>query len=154
MNIETLREAATRLPEYQASWLRSAVRYLRKDFREIGYPLPHGIQIDVSFPTYPRKKVGSNWMGSHWRPFDTHLIHINPTLTGLWALDILVHELVHAVAPEKAHHGGEFMKIAKAIGLDDSGPSAEAKDPLMRRLIAIRNTLGPYPLVTDCLEAA
>jgi hypothetical protein len=43
--------------------------------------------------------------------------------------------------------------LATAIGLDDNGPTALAKKPLMKRLIQIRNTLGSYPLVFDCLEA-
>lgn len=80
-----------------------------------------------------------------------HHIFVNPTVTSLMALDILVHELVHAVVQEPGH-SERFKEVVAAIGLDDKGTASSAEEVLMKRLIEIRNILGAYPLVTDCLE--
>lgn len=82
-----------------------------------------------------------------------HWLYINPTVDGLTALDILVHELVHASIEEDGH-GEQFMEVASAIGLDDKGPSAGAEVILLKRLRDIQEMLGSYPLVFDCLEEA
>ena len=151
-DIETLRRAAREiLPLQQRDWLKRGLKHLRKDFRKIGNAIPRSIYIKVDFPPY---YPVYNWLGSCTTIADCHIIHINPTVTGLLALDTLVHELVHAVVGGKYGHGRQFLEVAAAIGLDDDGPTAGAEEVLMQRLIEIRNILGPYPLVTDCLEAA
>jgi hypothetical protein len=158
MNIEILRQTAREvLPSKQQDWLDRALKMLRYDFDQIGMLLPRYIDILVN---YPRCAIGYSWLGTCrccWSGDDDdddafHTIFINPTVNGLLALDILVHELVHAVT--KDGHGDKFMEAAAAIGLDDTGPTAGAEEILLKRLKDIQMELGPYPLVTDCLEEA
>lgn len=162
-DIETLRWTAREiLPERQSDWLTKAMEMLREDFKKIGETFPDS--IDIVFDFYPYSgNMSILWMGCYnasaylrkgGKPLISHpQIHINPTLTSLCALDILVHELVHAATPEDLGHGDRFREVAAAIGLDDKGTASSAEEDLMQRLIEIRNILGPYPLVTDCLEA-
>ena len=155
--IETLQWTAHEiLPKQQSEWLGRAMEMLRVDFDQIGVPIPEDIIISVN---YPDARLPYNWLGTYRRrywdsgPITQHKIFINPTVDGLMALDILVHELVHAVVKETGHDG-EFMEIAIAIGLDDDGPCAGAEEVLLKRLREIQEILGSYPLVFDCLEEA
>lgn len=165
-DIETLRWTAEHLlPLQQADWLTKAMEILRKDFQRIGETFPDS--IDIVFDFYPYSgNMGILWMGcysdsysdSHCvrkggKPVTSHpQIHINPTLTSLCALDILVHELVHAATPENLGHSKRFREVAAAIGMDDKGTASGAEEVLLKRLVEIRNILGPFPLVTDCVR--
>lgn len=159
LDIETLRRAAKEiLPSYQRNWLTKAVEILRQDFEQIGETFSEKIHIQVD---YPCVDVGHSWMGSYFLQvfpemddlpeLTRHWIYINPTVNGLDALSILVHELVHASVGMEGHED-HFLKVASAIGLDDSGPSAIAEEILLKRLENIQGMLGSYPLVFDCLE--
>ncbi len=155
MNIETLRLTAKEiLPKQQSKWLDRALEMLRPDFDQIGMPIPEYINIVVN---YPRRALSYSWLGT-WNCYwsvdddpDFHTIFINPTVDGLYALNILIHELVHATTNDG--HGNRFREVAAAIGLNDGGTSA-AEEALLKRLKDIQMELGPYPLVTDCLEEA
>ncbi len=77
-------------------------------------------------------------------------IFINPTIDGLDALDVLVHELVHVVTEEEeGGHDGMFRRVAAAIGMDDKGTASGAEGILLGRLREIQRILGRYPLVFD-----
>ncbi len=163
MNIETLRWTARELlPKRQSAWLVDGMEMLRLDFAQIGEEFPNtDIIVD-----YPQHNVSYSWLGMYIQQFSFSLergdlskqtqsyILINPTSTSLRALDTLVHELVHAVVGAGEGHGDEFQRVAAAIGLDDRGTASSAEEALMQRLIEIRNILGPYPLVFNCLEEA
>jgi hypothetical protein len=120
---------------------------LKEDFNQIGESFS-GITILVE---YPYNEPSFDWLGTY--RYNEHSIFINPTVGGLMALDILVHELVHSVVPlGEPGHGERFHEIAAAIGLDDDGPTAGAEEVLLKRLREIQKILGSYPLVFDCLE--
>lgn len=161
---ETMVEASWKLlPLKQQHWLHDAMKILRHDFWQIGEEFPDVITIIVD---YPGRDIGVRWMGMYQQSqqfsiersdlsnLTDYYIFINPTVTGLTALNILSHELVHASVGVREGHGEPFLRVAAAIGLDDSGPTALAEETLLGRLKGIQKTLGPYPLITDCLEAA
>jgi len=149
MDIETLREVARELlPWEQKRWLHRALEILRRDFWQIGETLHSEIDISVGFPHHD---VSHNWFGTCREGPGYYSIFINPTVGGLEALDILVHELVHTVVGAAVGHGLRFLDVAAAIGLDDDGPYAAAEEVLLERLKEIQEILGSYPLVTDCL---
>lgn len=141
------------LPGEQAKWLTRGMDILRADFEDIGETLPKNLQIIVDFWD---TNISYSWLGCHNRTYRTdgspqHCIFVNPTVNGLFALDILVHELVHAVTPWSVH-GDHFLAVAEAIGLDDSGSTALADEDLLNRLKDIQEILGSYPLVLDFVE--
>jgi len=137
------------LPRYQRDWLLKAMDILKLDFQQIGETFPEDILIMVK---YPHREIPYNWLGQYQWKCDGDLIHhqilINPSVGGLMALDILIHELVHAVI-DGPDHGERFLEVAKAIGLDDTGPCAGAKEVLWERLREIKETLGRYPTVGE-----
>ncbi len=154
-DIETLAWTAREiLPLYQRDWLTKAMEILKWDFEQIGEAYSGAIDIRVDFPD---RGIHLAWLGMYCRDTVDHAtgdgvfrrIFINPTVDGLTALDVLVHELVHAVTEEEGGHGGMFRRVAKAIGMDDGGMTSGAEEDLLRRLREIQQTLGSYPLVFD-----
>jgi len=156
--LETLQWTARELlPAKQSDWLSKGMEILRCDFEQIGYPFPAEIPIFVEFPTKLSHGVNIGWLGQcQWRN-DTngnpsYKILINPTVDGITALDILVHEMVHAAVGCECGHTDMFYIIAEAIGQDDTGIMAGAEEVLLRRLRDIQEILGPYPVVFDCVR--
>jgi hypothetical protein len=141
------------LPKHRSKWLRRAIEILRWDFHEIGETIPERINVHAEFP----HQVDVNWQGTYRKVVykSEHIatyraIFICPMEEGLDALDILVHELVHA-ATDTFDHGEKFLVTAAAIGLDDTGPSAAAQTDLLCRLQDIEEHLGRYPMYEDLI---
>ena len=130
------------------------MKILEWDFENIGEPFPGDIDIRVDFPG---RNIHTCWLGLYRHKYVDHAtdegifrrIFINPTIDGLMALDVLVHELVHAVTEEEGGHGGMFKRVARAIGMDDRGSASGAEKDLLQRLREIQQRLGSYPLVFD-----
>lgn len=144
------------LPLHQRDWLLKAMDILKLDFQQIGEIFPGDILIKVE---YPGCNIPYSWLGMYrmitnfsLTPDEPDLIRrwifINPSVDGLLALDVLVHELVHAVVSVSGH-GERFLEVAKAIGLDNRGPSAGAEEVLLERLRDIEEILGRYPTVGE-----
>ena len=75
-------------------------------------------------------------------------IFISPGLDdAVRILDVLIHELVHAVDDCKSSHGAEFKKIALAVGLEGKMRQASAGEKLKDRLAIIAGELAQYPHV-------
>ncbi len=162
-DFETIRWTAQEiLPLKQSEWLSNATDMLREDFKQIRETFPDEIHITVD---YPSTEVSYSWLGQYQETFEMpergnlsvitemtqYHIFVNPTVDGLLSLEILVHELVHAVAGAEAGHGEHFREVAAAIGVR-MFCCVGAKKVLLRRLRDIQEILGAYPLVTDYLE--
>ena len=129
------------------AWLETAASELRPWFKEAGYTIPENIRIGVVSPSrrnmaglcYPPKASSDGhyevYVGSH-------------TNDGVTIIEILAHELCHAVVmakSEKDIHGPLFQECAAAVGLlppwraTMPGPTltAWAEDFIKRH--------GPYP---------
>jgi hypothetical protein len=61
------------------------------------------------------------------------------------ALDVLVHELVHAVDDCKSGHKKPFVTAARAVGLEGKPTATHAGPALLVALQGLASTLGPYP---------
>ena len=103
-------------------WLHAAAAEFAEHIeRETGRTVP-AIRIGIGFPS---AGIRSGVIGECWTPRasadGTHEIFIRADRTpagqeqGL--LDVLLHEMVHAVAGIPAGHGPEFKAIAQAVGL-------------------------------------
>jgi hypothetical protein len=151
-DFETLAWAAKETLELQQNdWLNKAMIILREDFKQLGESIPSIIFIHAE---YPPVDMGSYWLGAYFEGPHDSLIYINPMVDGLTALDILVHELVHAVVGVEDVHGERFWDVATAVGLNGNGDTTGAGKVLLKRLREIQEILGSYPFVFDFLEEA
>lgn len=128
-------------------WLVAAVEALVPVFREVGEEIPT-VQVSVGWPGGRGRKnsvIGQCWHPDAAKDGAAH-VFISPVLDEpVRVLDVLAHELVHAVDRNESGHRGNFARIAKAIGLEGKMTATVAGVALAGRLAAIAETLGAYP---------
>ena len=138
-------------------WLNAATELLNdKVFQPVGFDIPKDV------------KVSCGWTSSEWEDAlcgtgsrqttigqccsraassnNVNEIFISPKLSdALRVLDVLAHELIHAIDDCQNGHKGAFRTMAKAIGLEGKMTSTTASPELLERLTAISEFLGEYP---------
>ena len=134
---ETTREA----------WLLNAVGKLNPIFKKQGYDVPK-VQVSCGFTSSGKNRhAGECWSKTATKAVISE-IYISPKYDdAVEVMDILVHELVHAVDNCEHKHGSEFKKIALAVGLEGKMRSASAGVKLKNELIEIAKSLNLYPHV-------
>lgn len=136
-------------------WLLSATDKLRNGiFKDVHASLPVGVsaiipivRVSVGFPKGRGGK--SQAIGQYWPALSVEdaipQVFISPVIDDASrALDILVHELVHACTPG-AGHKTPFKQLALAVGLSGKMTATIAGPELTVRLNAMALELGPYP---------
>ena len=99
---------------------------------------------------YPPRHRGGKVMGvcinASVSNDETFEVFINPSIEdGLTALDILTHELLHVVDMNESGHKGNFVRIARKIGLEGKPTECRAGYKLSKELKSISDRLGKYP---------
>jgi hypothetical protein len=127
-------------------WLGRMVDAMRPMFT--GAKVTDKVRVTCGWPSRSglgrrKRRIGECW------PVDasadkTVEIFISPYLgTALEAAETLAHELVHATGAMS--HQGDFVKIAKTIGLEKPWKSTHAGPALVERLNALIKEVGEYP---------
>ena len=77
---------------------------------------------------------------------ETFEVFINPSIEdGFEALDVLTHELVHVADRNESGHKGNFVRLARMIGLEGKPTECKAGYNLAKQLRVIADLLGKYP---------
>ncbi len=140
-------------------WLTAAVAALAPRFALVGATIP-AVRVSVGWPGGRGRKnsvIGQCWASSASSDNVAQLF-ISPVLDAAvgtlktettpgteGVLDVLVHELVHAVDDNASGHKGEFTKLAKSLGLVGKMTATTAGPELTAALTVIEAELGPYP---------
>lgn len=134
------------------TWLNKAIAALSKDiFKPMldGRAIPDSIKVSVGFPAGSR---GANMsaIGQCWNPLASGgnfiEIFISPVLDEpSRVLDVLCHEMVHAIVGLDAKHGPKFRSLAVAIGLTGRMTATEASPELAEKLAGIAKKIGTFP---------
>ena len=129
------------------AWLLNAVEKLKPLFKMQGYDVPQ-VQVSCGFTSSGKNRhAGECWSTTATKAVINE-IYISPKYEdAVEVMDILVHELVHAVDNCEHKHGAEFKKIALAVGLEGKMRSASAGVKLKNELIEIAKSLNLYPHV-------
>lgn len=127
-------------------YLLKATESLRAGlFKQHGALIPD-VRVSVGFPGggTARTRIGEYWHASACMDAVPQ-IFISPVLDNpIRALDVLVHELVHACTPGEGHKGG-FAKLARAIGLTGKLTATVAGPELTKTLENLAAELGEFP---------
>lgn len=127
-------------------WLEKASGLMAEGmFKRAGETVPK-VRVSVGFPGggSARKRIGECW-NPRAAADGVSQVFISPTLSeGVRVLDVLAHELIHAVVPD-AGHKAPFKRIALAIGLTGKMTATEAGPELKAELEAMMSSLGEYP---------
>lgn len=130
-------------------WLNAGVLLLTPLFERLKRKVPKKLRVSCGFPSrnaFGRRQAdGECWSdkASAGKVFE---IFISPILNKpVDVLDCLTHELVHATVGLEHKHGGDFKKVALAIGLEGKMTSASAGKALLKELRVMADSLGAYP---------
>lgn len=127
------------------AWLLAATEKLKPLFKQHGHDIPE-LRVSVGFPGLrsAKKAIGQYWHAEACLDAVPQ-IFISPVLSSpIRALDVLVHELVHACTPGHGHKGA-FAKLARAIGLQGKLTATVAGPELEKHLANLVVELGDYP---------
>ena len=128
-------------------YLQEATTLLRPVYRKHGYELPE-VHVSVGFPSKRAtsnkcRRIGECWHGDH-QGGKGH-IFISPVIAkGVEALEVLVHEHVHAFLPAGVGHGPEFKRAMKPLGLEGKPTATVASKALRAALKKLDKKLGGY----------
>ena len=133
------------------AWLEQATQLLNDDvFAGAGLNVPNDVRVSCGFPLGVR--AGSKHMAigvCHPRSHSTggvNEIFINPNQDdSLRVLDVLAHELIHAIDDCADGHGSKFRSMALGIGLTGKMTATIASPELEEKLKEIQVKLGEYP---------
>ena len=128
-------------------WLVTAADHLRDGlFARNGLTVPP-VKVSCSWPGggSARKRIGECWPTT-FSAAKINEVFISPALgDAVKALDVLVHELVHAVDDCASGHKAAFVAAARAVGLEGKPTATHAGPTLLVALQGLAAILGPYP---------
>ncbi|QDH92424.1 SprT-like protease [Microbacterium phage Celaena] len=129
------------------SWLRQAVQSIKPLFEAAGYEVPE-VHVSVGWPHGGRAStIGQCFPGTASADSVGH-VFISPVLSDpVRVLDVLTHELVHAINHRDGEngHGKPFKAIAVKVGLTGKMTATVAGEKLKAELEAISEALGEFP---------
>lgn len=139
---------ARNLIPLREEWLEAALPLVGTLFEDVGYSLPR-VKVSCSFPGggSAKRRIGECWPTSASQA-GLNEVFISPYLDDPFqVIDVLVHELCHAVDDCASGHGKAFKGIATAVGLEGKMKQASAGPELRPVLEHMLEHLGPYPHV-------
>jgi len=131
-------------------WLVACAAAVRPLFDEQGAPDYPKFRVSCGFPKGGRRAIGEAWTPDSSGDGTAELF-VSPELETLveagsaGVVDVLVHELIHAVVGNEHGHKGPFRKLAKGIGLEGKMTATVAGNELADKLLHLIAPLGPYP---------
>ncbi len=129
-------------------WLVDAMGLLGTEFfTSRGHKVPAKLQAACGWPKASRRAIGQCWSPSASAD-ETTQMYISPTEANpVKVVDILLHEMIHAVVGCEHGHKGPFRTLAKDFGFAGKMTATYADEgtALETLLKGITNKLGPYP---------
>jgi hypothetical protein len=128
------------------AWLQAAVLNLTPLFAAKGHRVPP-VQVSMGFTSTGLRShhIGECWSTAMAEDGVSHIFIVPSLGDPVEILDVLVHELVHAVDNCVHLHGRVFKKIARSVGLEGAMRSAHAGKSLREKLTTLAAALGPFP---------
>ena len=129
-------------------WLVDAIGHLDAEFfTSRGHKVPTKLQVACGFPKASRRAIGQCWSPKASAD-ETTQMYISPTeASPVKVLDILLHEMIHAVVGCEHGHKGPFRTLAKDFGFAGkmTATYADEGSALEALLVGIADKVGPYP---------
>lgn len=135
------------------AWLHAATVEIAQHWAKQSVTVPADVHVSCGVPGggSPRKRIGECWPRSRSKG-NVNEVFINPVLSkSLEVLDVLGHELIHAVDDCQSGHGKMFTKISKTVGYT-GGKHSAAKAEMVAFFTTLVAQLGEYPHAATILK--
>lgn len=134
--------------DIREQWLDEAAARLAGELFE-QYDAPE-VRVSCGWPSKAATSVSKRRIGECWDSKASadglHQIFISPTLDKAEdVLDVLVHELIHAIVGVKEGHRSAFRAVAVKVGLTGKMTATKAGPVLSAGLADLARELGDYP---------
>ena len=131
-------------------WLRLGMDKLTEIFADAGIEAPEDVEVSCGFPLTGGKGSRNQTIGNCFARSASEKgineIFISPVLSdSIKVLDVLSHEMIHAIDDCKHGHKKAFRDMALAIGLTGKMTATVAGEELTLKLEKIVTELGQYP---------
>ena len=139
-----------------------AQTFLVPHFQDAGYDLAsiiNNCRFSCSLTSGTRASSKNQTIGLCWSKLSSENgyseIMISPTIADTSrAIDILIHEIVHALIGHENGHNSKFKKCAVAVGLTGKMTATIASDELKEKIKEWIKIVGEYPHAKLNLTAA
>jgi len=124
-------------------WLQAGVAKLRKVIPG-AYDVPV-IRISCGFPKNAR---GKHAIGQCWYTAEDGVcqVFVSPELNdAVRIMDVVLHEVGHAILGGAVGHKKEFKRYMDAVGLEGLATATKAGEGLKKKLEVMTQQLGAYP---------
>lgn len=129
-------------------WLVEGMTLLGQEFfTSRGHEVPEKLQVACGWPKASQRAIGQCWSPNASADATTQM-YVAPTESEpVQVLDVLLHEMIHAVVGCEHGHRGPFKKMAQEIGLAGkmTATYAEPGSDLHALLQDIAAKIGDYP---------
>ncbi len=125
-------------------WLTNFAVLLRPWFRARDFEIPLRVRLGVGALSANRRVLGvchTKLDRDGFRHITISPFFDDPVLVGA----VLVHELIHAILPERENHGRAFAEAAEKLGLLRPVTRVAAGPELQAHLQRLARQVGPYP---------
>lgn len=146
--LQQIVKTSNRTIEYtREEWLMTAIQLLRPMFLERGYQIPEKVKATVGFPSSGGRGKTIGECHCHSASADNTVeMFISPVnAQPQRILDILVHELGHAVLGVKEGHRNRFRKFCKVMELEGKPTHTTSGEPFRKLFAHVLADLGPIP---------
>ncbi len=134
--------------ETREAWLEAAIKLLTPLFDEVeGAEVP-ALRISIGWPggRAPKKTTRGQCWPTGMAADKISQIFISPWVEEpIVILGIILHEMIHGIDDCKSGHKGNFVRLAKAVGLEPKWTSANPGRELLAKLVVIETELGEWP---------
>lgn len=128
-------------------WLATVAAAMWPWFKHVGFTKMPPMKFSCGFTSKGArsKRIGEcHPMGAS--ASKVHEIFIHPMLSDpIEVAQVVCHEAVHAYAGLQHKHGGEFKRVAKALGLAGKMTATYAGPEFIERVKPLLENVGPYP---------
>jgi hypothetical protein len=137
------------MTEFREVWLHNAVEKVSALLSERAEVEVPQVRVSAGWPSKGGTSTKKKVIGQCWAATASEdgvaQIFISPVLEdGVSVLATLTHELIHATHPG-AKHAGDFIRTAKAVGLEKKWTECNAGEELTELLVNVSTELGIYP---------
>jgi hypothetical protein len=130
------------------AWLIAATEALSALFADVEDAEVPPLRISIGWPGGRANKTTTR--GQCWPTVAAEdgvcQVFISPWVAEpIVILGVVLHEMIHVIDDCKSGHRGNFIRLAKAVGLEAKWTSAKPGVDLLARLVEIETALGEWP---------